>query len=68
MPLFEYICKKCGHHFEALVYGAKQPACPMCQSLELETVFSSFATSGSSKSGGASFGPGTGCGTGSGGG
>jgi putative FmdB family regulatory protein len=68
MPLFEYVCKKCGHRFEALVYGSEQPACPMCRSLELEPVFSTFATSSSGRGGGASLAPGAGCGTGGGGG
>jgi putative FmdB family regulatory protein len=36
MPLFEYTCKKCGHQFEALVIGSRTPACPKCQSQDLE--------------------------------
>ena len=68
MPLFEYICKKCGHRFEALVFGSEPPDCPMCHSRELEQISSSFATSGSSKSGGISSGSGIGCGASSGGG
>jgi len=61
MPLFEYICKKCGHRFEALVFGSKQPACPQCHSSDLEQAVSTFAVSHSSK-GGASSGSGISCG------
>jgi putative FmdB family regulatory protein len=49
MPLFEYICKKCGHHFEALVFGSKQPACPQCHCSDLEQAVSTFAVSHSAK-------------------
>ena len=36
MPLFEYTCRTCGHQFEALVIGSRPPACPKCQSQDLE--------------------------------
>lgn len=36
MPLYEYVCQKCQHAFEALVYGADEPECPECQSRTLE--------------------------------
>ena len=42
MPLFEYQCKTCGHRFEALVIGSRQPQCPRCESSELEKQFSTF--------------------------
>ncbi len=42
MPLFEYTCRQCGHRFEALVLGARTPACPGCQSTDLEKRASSF--------------------------
>jgi len=45
MPLFEYICKKCGHQFETLVMGATSPTCPSCQSKRLEKQLSVFAVS-----------------------
>ncbi len=67
MPLFEFICKKCGHAFEALVLGQRQPTCPQCKSAELEPVASTFATTHGSKSGTDSR-PAIGCGTGAGGG
>ena len=59
MPLFEYQCKTCGHHFEALVIGSRQPQCPRCESADLEKQFSTFgcgATSGG-YGGGSSRGP-----------
>ncbi len=43
MPLFEYICRKCGNRFEALVLGSTRPVCPSCQSPELEQELSTFA-------------------------
>ena len=43
MPIFEYICKECGHHFEALVMGSKRPECPSCQGAWLEQQLSTFA-------------------------
>jgi putative FmdB family regulatory protein len=37
MPIFEYICKGCGKDFEALVRtNSPAPACPACNSTELE--------------------------------
>ena len=51
MPIFEYICKDCDHHFEALVYGRQRAECPLCNSRELApqlSVFSVSAKSGSS--------------------
>lgn len=49
MPIFEYICQECGHHFEALVMGSKRTECPSCQSARLEQQLSAFAV-GPSKS------------------
>lgn len=43
MPLFEYVCKKCGHQFETLVMGIASPSCPLCQSKKLEKQLSVFA-------------------------
>lgn len=36
MPLFDFVCKSCENHFEALVRGSNKPACPKCGSVELE--------------------------------
>lgn len=45
MPLYEYQCHACGHEFERLVRGAEQPACPACQSADIERLLSSFGVS-----------------------
>ncbi|MFQ5717359.1 MAG: zinc ribbon domain-containing protein [Nitrospinales bacterium] len=45
MPLYEYICKQCGHPFEMLVNGSTVPKCPACQSKKLEKQHSVFAAS-----------------------
>ena len=45
MPLYEYQCRACGHDFETLVRGAEQPACPACQSHDIERLLSSFGVS-----------------------
>lgn len=47
MPIFEYICKECGHHFEALVMGSKKAACPSCQGARLEQQLSVFSAGAS---------------------
>ncbi len=36
MPIFEYACQDCGQHFEMLVRSSTVPACPKCQSTQLE--------------------------------
>ncbi len=30
MPIYEYVCKRCGHAFEELIRGDERPACPAC--------------------------------------
>jgi putative FmdB family regulatory protein len=63
MPIFEYVCRECEHHFEAIVLGAKKPQCPNCESKKLEQQLSRFAVQGKSSGeafGGESAGP---CGT-----
>ncbi|HNC46578.1 MAG TPA: zinc ribbon domain-containing protein, partial [Acidobacteriota bacterium] len=45
MPLFEYTCTECNHHFEALVSGDRKPVCPSCNSSNLEKELSRFAVS-----------------------
>jgi putative FmdB family regulatory protein len=52
MPIFEYICKECDHHFEALVYGKEKAECPKCHATKLAPQLSVFAVSakGSSSS------------------
>jgi putative FmdB family regulatory protein len=43
MPIFEYICKDCQNHFEALIIGSRQPECPSCHGRNLAQQFSVFA-------------------------
>ena len=47
MPILEYICEQCSHHFETIVLGSKEPQCPACQSTQLERRLSVFAVGGS---------------------
>jgi len=46
MPIFEYVCTKCEHRFEALIFGKQKAACPKCKSTELAPQPSVFAVSG----------------------
>jgi putative FmdB family regulatory protein len=43
MPLFEYECRGCGHHFEYLTRGGQSPACPSCSGEDLQKLLSAFA-------------------------
>jgi putative FmdB family regulatory protein len=45
MPIFEYVCSKCQHEFEAIVFGQQKAECPKCQSKKLEPQLSVFAVS-----------------------
>ena len=40
MPIFEYKCRGCGNEFEALVRKSDVPACPSCNSADLERLLS----------------------------
>lgn len=48
MPIFEYDCQECGHHFETLVRSDHLPACPRCASTTLVKCLSVFAPVGAS--------------------
>lgn len=48
MPIYEYICKGCNHHFETLVRGSEEPRCPECESTDLEKQFSVFGVASGS--------------------
>ena len=45
MPIFEYICRDCDRHFEALVTAERRPACPACHGQALDKQHSVFAVS-----------------------
>jgi len=40
MPLYEYVCRKCSHPFEELVFGDAKPHCPACDDENVEKVLS----------------------------
>lgn len=44
MPIYEYLCKKCGRHFECLVQGGrdKEVACPECGAQDPQKLISVF--------------------------
>jgi len=49
MPIFEYICKDCGHPFEKIVPRYDSPVeCARCNSAKVEKQLSVFAVAGSS--------------------
>ena len=43
MPLFEYECRGCGHHFEYLTRQGQSPSCPTCAGVDLQKLLSVFA-------------------------
>ncbi|MDG4476755.1 FmdB family zinc ribbon protein [Thiovibrio frasassiensis] len=49
MPLHDFICRGCGHAFEALLIGKEQPLCPQCGSPDLHKQMSTFASRTASK-------------------
>jgi putative FmdB family regulatory protein len=40
MPIYEYVCKSCGHEFEKLVRSGKTPVCASCGAADVERLFS----------------------------
>jgi len=60
MPIFEFVCKSCGHVFESLVMGSgkiENVTCEECDSSDVEKKMSTFAA----KSGGKTSGVGASC-------
>jgi len=50
MPIYEYVCEKCGKEFEYLVFGSEEPdACPACSHKKVGRLMSacSFKSKGS---------------------
>ena len=50
MPIYEYRCRACDEEFETIVSASTVPACPGCQSEDLEKQLSVFAV-GADKAG-----------------
>lgn len=50
MPIFEYVCRECGKHFEAVIFGANKAECPGCKGKELDQQLSTFAVSNGASS------------------
>jgi len=58
MPIFDFVCTRCKHQFEALVLGGDQPECPKCGGKKLKKQPSAVARRGK---GGGEGGSGSGC-------
>lgn len=43
MPLFSFVCQKCGETSEILVRSNDKPVCPQCGSSRMEKQLSAFA-------------------------
>jgi putative FmdB family regulatory protein len=64
MPLYEYVCARCGAAFERYVRAwSEEVSCPACQGTAVEKQVSAFAMAGSGGSSGCGCGRG-GCGCG----
>ncbi|NTW88337.1 MAG: zinc ribbon domain-containing protein [Desulfobulbaceae bacterium] len=52
MPIYEYLCTKCGARFEKLQKSGatSELECPTCGSTEVKKEFSTFSSTGSSSS------------------
>jgi len=48
MPIFEYTCTACGAGFEQLVRASDVPACPYCESENLQRKMSAAAVGAAS--------------------
>ena len=48
MPIYEYVCEKCGHRFERLIRAAtdRPASCPRCQAPKPVKQFSTFRALG----------------------
>ena len=50
VPIYEYVCMECESHFEELVRGDQQVACPDCSATNVSRQFSTFAVHGARRS------------------
>ena len=46
MPIYEFVCLSCEEHFEELVRGETQVACPNCGATTVAKQISTFAMTG----------------------
>jgi putative FmdB family regulatory protein len=55
MPLYEYVCRKCGKKFSQVLtvkeHDTRKVRCPKCQSQDLEKVVEPFFAKTASKTG-----------------
>jgi putative FmdB family regulatory protein len=61
MPIYEYICEKCGNEFELLVFRDEEPLCPACGEKNPVKKMSSFGFSAGHGFKSSSTGGGSGC-------
>jgi putative FmdB family regulatory protein len=61
MPMYEYVCMKCEEHFEELVRGDMEVACPECGATNVARQLSTFAMIGTAGQTGAVRSGGGGC-------
>ena len=45
MPIYEYVCEKCGNEFEVILFRDEQPLCPACGAADPCKKMSSFGFS-----------------------
>lgn len=43
MPIYEFVCNKCGNEFEELVFSTELPACPRCGTADTQKMLSACA-------------------------
>jgi putative FmdB family regulatory protein len=66
VPIFEFVCGKCGDCFEELVAAAADKVpCPVCGSRRVKKAVSGFAVTGEARQAGGHAGCGGNCGGGS---
>ena len=49
MPIYGYVCDKCGHDFQTLVRSSEIPSCPSCGSADLAPQLSLIASPAKSR-------------------
>ncbi len=61
MPIYEYVCEKCGNEFELIVFRNEEPPCPECGEKNPTRKMSTFGFSVGYKFKSPSSGGGSGC-------